>query len=384
MRFLEERREVTLWPLIKNNCRIILARKVMLFMLLILPMVAFSLGLLNNSTQIARMNVGVVDHDNTLLSETLTTLLSEDGSQVQAVAEAEADDSLLKGTLEAVVTIPAGFEADFMQASDPEIPIRTLKGQEVTGSLKAGIDITLSGLARLRDIRQPESARALVDAMKEVETHGFQFKMQRITTGEVNQALNFASGFLFYVLAMSMMQATSLILEEKHWNTLGRVRQAPVGKFAFLIANFLSAVIFLLLNLLGLYLITRFVMPVKTTFLMYLLWFYYGIIWIFFGIFQALSAKSRAVYSSLIPIVTTIFAMLGGSFWPLWLMPPFMQKLAMITPHYWAIDAMTLIQKGQSLLIQRTDLLALTGFLVVFASLGLFALRRSQSLETFY
>jgi ABC-2 type transport system permease protein len=384
MRFLEERREVTLWPLIKNNCRIILARKVMLFMLLILPMVAFSLGLLNNSTQIARMNVGVVDHDNTLLSETLTTLLSEDGSQVQAVAEAEADDSLLKGTLEAVVTIPAGFEADFMKARDPEIPIRTLKGQEVTGSLKAGIDITLSGLARLRDIRQPESAQALVDAMKEVETHGFQFKMQRITTGEVNQALNFASGFLFYVLAMSMMQATSLILEEKHWNTLGRVRQAPVGKFAFLIANFLSAVIFLLLNLLGLHLITRFVMPVKTTFLMYLLWFYYGIIWIFFGIFLALSAKSRAVYSSLIPIVTTIFAMLGGSFWPLWLMPSFMQKLAMITPHYWAIDAMTLIQKGQSLLIQRTDLLALTGFLVVFASLGLFALRRSQSLETFY
>ncbi|MGI6237357.1 MAG: ABC transporter permease [Candidatus Excrementavichristensenella sp.] len=373
-----------MWPLIKNNCRIILARKVMLFMLLILPMVAFSLGLLNNSTQIARMNVGVVDHDNTLLSETLTTLLSEDGSQVQAVAEAEADDSLLKGTLEAVVTIPAGFEADFMKARDPEIPIRTLKGQEVTGSLKAGIDITLSGLARLRDIRQPESAQALVDAMKEVETHGFQFKMQRITTGEVNQALNFASGFLFYVLAMSMMQATSLILEEKHWNTLGRVRQAPVGKFAFLIANFLSAVIFLLLNLLGLHLITRFVMPVKTTFLMYLLWFYYGIIWIFFGIFLALSAKSRAVYSSLIPIVTTIFAMLGGSFWPLWLMPSFMQKLAMITPHYWAIDAMTLIQKGQSLLIQRTDLLALTGFLVVFASLGLFALRRSQSLETFY
>jgi hypothetical protein len=44
---------------------------------------------------------------------------------------------------------------------------------------------------------------------------------------------------------------------------------------------------------------------------------------------------------------------------------------------------MTLIQKGQSLLVQRTDLLALTGFLVVFASLGLFALRRSQTAENF-
>lgn len=372
-----------MWPLIKNNCRIILARKGMLFMLLILPMALFSLGLLNNSSQNARMNISVVDHDKTLLSETLIGLLSEDGSQVQTVEGADVDELLVKGKADAVVMIPAGFEADFMQARDLEIPIRTLKGQEITGSLKAGIDITLSSLAQLRDIKQPESAQALVEAMKETDSSGFQLKMQRITTGEVNQALNFASGFLFYVLAMSMMQATSLILDEKHWNTLGRVRQAPVGKFTFLIANFMTAVIFLILNLLGLYLITRFVMPVKTSFLMYLLWFYYGLIWIFFGLFLALTVKSRAVYSSLIPIVTTIFAMLGGSFWPLWLMPPFMQKLAMITPHYWANDAMTLIQKGQSLLVQRTDLLALTGFLVVFASLGLFSLRRSQSMETF-
>ncbi len=372
-----------MWPLIKNNCQIILARKGMLFMLLILPVALFSLGLLNNSSQNARMNIGVVDDDKTLLSETFTSLLSEDGSQVHAVDEADIDDRLMKGKDDAVVIIPAGFEKDFMQVRTPDILIRTLKGQEITGSLKAGIDITLSSLAQLRDIRQPGSAQALVESMQETDAHGFQFKVQRITTGEISQALNFASGFLFYVLAMGMMQATSLILEEKHWNTLGRVRQAPVGKTTFLMANFLTAVIFLLLNLLALYLITRYVMPVKTTPLMYLLWFYYGVIWIFFGIFLALSVKSRTVYSSITPIVTTIFAMLGGSFWPLWLMPPFMQKLAMITPHYWAIDAMTLIQKGQSLLTQRTDLLALTGFLVVFASLGLFSLRKSQSAETF-
>jgi len=372
-----------LLPLIKNNCRIILARKIMIFMLLILPIISFSLGLLNVSSQNAKMNIGVVDHDSTLLSETLTTLLSEDGSQVQAVDEKDIDDRLLEGKDEAVVIIPAGFETDFMQVLNPDITIRTLKGQEITGSLRASIDITLSCLAQLRDIRQPESAQALVNAMKETDARGFQLKEQSITPGEINHALNFASGFLFYVLSMSMLQATSLILEEKHWNTLGRVRQAPVGKFTFLMANFLTAAFFLALNLLALFILTRFVMPVKTTFTMYLLWFFFGLIWIFFGIFLALSVKSRAIYSSIIPIVTVVFGMLGGCFWPVWLMPTFMQKLAMITPHYWANDAMTLIQKGQSLLIQRTDLLALTGFLLVFASLGLFALRRSQSTESF-
>ena len=171
-----------------------------------------------------------------------------------------------KGKVEAVVTIPVGFEADFMQARKPDIPIRTLKGQEITGSLKAGIDITLSSLAQLRDIRQPESAQTLMEAMRETEAQGFQFTVQSISTNEINQGLNFASGYLIFVLAMSMMQATSLILEEKHWNTLSRVRQAPVGKFAFLMANFLTAVIFLILNLLALFIITRFVMPVKLRF----------------------------------------------------------------------------------------------------------------------
>ena len=93
--------------------------------------------------------------------------------------------------------------------------------------------------------------------------------------------------------------------------------------------------------------------------------------------------NSRAVHASIVPIFTTVFAMLGGSFWPLWLMPEFMRKLAMITPHYWANDAMMILQKGQSLLAQRTDLLALTGFLMLFFALGVFALRRANSAETF-
>ena len=84
-------------PLIKNNCQIILARKIMIFMLLILPVILFSLGLLNVTSQNAKMNIGVVDHDNTLLSETLTAILSEDGSNVQDVDEGDIDDHLLEG-----------------------------------------------------------------------------------------------------------------------------------------------------------------------------------------------------------------------------------------------------------------------------------------------
>jgi ABC-2 type transport system permease protein len=371
------------WPLIKNNIQVLLAKKGTLFLLIIMPVILFSLGLLNNSASNMRLNIAVMDQDKSALSQSLTAFMAKDGSRVNPIAQEEIETKLLDGKEEAVVIIPPGFEADFLKGKAPEITIRSLKGQEITSSLKAGIDMYLSALDSLSKINAPKDGQALVSAMEEAQSQGLQLETRRITSGEVSQALNFASGMLYYILAMSMLQATSLILSEKHWNTLSRVRQAPVGKFTYLIANFLTAVIFLLSNLLALFILTKTLMPVHTTLPMYLLWFYFGLIWIFFGIFLALVVTSRAVYASVIPIITTVFAMLGGSFWPLWLMPPFMQKLAMITPHYWAIDAMTVIQKGQSLLTQRTDLLALTGFLALFLALGVFTLRRSRSVESF-
>ena len=372
-----------MWPLIKNNIQIILSRKSILFLLLFLPVILFSLGLLNNSTSDIRLRIAVHDEDKTSLSQSLSETLARDGSQVKDIAPEDIENSLLDGKEDAVVLIPAGFEAAFLRGEQPEVTLRTLKGQEVVASLKASLDMHLSALNRLREIRRPESGAALVGAMAEAEAGGLRFESRRITEGNVSQSLNFASGMLFYVLTMSMLQATALILQEKHWNTLNRVRQAPVGKFTYLTANFLTAAIFLLANIFFLFLLTTFVMKVKTTPAMYALWFFYGIIWIFFGIFLALVVNSRAVHASIVPIFTTVFAMLGGSFWPLWLMPEFMRKLAMITPHYWANDAMTLIQKGQSLFAQKTDLLALAGFLLLFFALGVFALRRSQSVENF-
>lgn len=372
-----------MWPLIKNNIRVLMARKSTLVILLILPVILFSVALVSNFSSAARMNIGFADQDQSRLSEALAGFMAKDGSRVRPVSEEEAEGALLEGREEAVVIVPEGFEKAFMAGEMPRIAIRTLKGQEITGNLKRAVDMYLSSLSALREIRQAQSPEELADAMKEADGQGIRFRPERINPEGINRSLSMAGGFLFYIMAMSMLQATSLILDEKHWNTLNRIRQAPVERSVYILASVVSAVVFLCANLAALWAVSALVFRVGTTPAMYLLWFYYGLIWIFFGVFLSLVVKSRAVYSSLVPIVTTIFAMLGGSFWPLWLMPPFMQKLAMITPHYWANDAMALIQRHQSLLAQRTDLLALTGFLVLFFALGVFVLRRGQSAQSF-
>jgi ABC-2 type transport system permease protein len=75
--------------------------------------------------------------------------------------------------------------------------------------------------------------------------------------------------------------------------------------------------------------------------------------------------------------------MLGGCYWPIWMMPEFMQKAAMLVPQYWANEAISLLQQGKTLLDLPQHLLALTGFSALFLALCVFALRRSKAAGTF-
>jgi ABC-2 type transport system permease protein len=82
------------------------------------------------------------------------------------------------------------------------------------------------------------------------------------------------------------------------------------------------------------------------------------------------SAGSLAVLSSL------VLAPLGGCWWPLFVMSPWMQKLAHITPRAWANDAFNrLLLFGAGTADVLPNLLALAGFALVFIAVGLVRVR---------
>jgi ABC-2 type transport system permease protein len=54
------------------------------------------------------------------------------------------------------------------------------------------------------------------------------------------------------------------------------------------------------------------------------------------GVFLATVAKNRKAAGSIAVFVSLSFAALGGSWWPLFIMPQWLQNLAKITPHAWA------------------------------------------------
>lgn len=89
------------------------------------------------------------------------------------------------------------------------------------------------------------------------------------------------------------------------------------------------------------------------------------------GVFLATVAKSRSGASGVAVFVSLAFAALGGSWWPLFVMPPWMQTLAKITPHGWANGAFNkLMLFGASPANVLPEMIALAAFAVVFGGLA--------------
>ena len=56
------------------------------------------------------------------------------------------------------------------------------------------------------------------------------------------------------------------------------------------------------------------------------------------------AVKTMATVPVIVTMLANIFAMIGGLFWPVELMPPFMQRLAWFSPGYWLSRGMRGIQ----------------------------------------
>jgi len=373
------------WQVLKNNLRQLLASKGTLVVALIMPVVLFaaSLAAFGTGDGMYRWNVALVDQDQTALSQNLSEVLSQDANRVEALEEEEINEELKSGRMDLAVLVPAGFEQKVLSGEEPSLTLRSLKGQEVAGTMSVALNLYVADLLRIRDIQGLTDGQSLADSYRNLMQEGMQYREVPVSEHSGSAGMRQGSGFLFYVLSISMLQVASLILKEKQLGTLSRIRQAPVERLEYIFSVFLAGVLILLVNLLSLHALITYAFSVYTTLSMYLLWFYYGLVWLFIGIFMALIVNSSAVHGSLIPILTVITSMLGGSYWPIWLMLEFMQKIARITPQYWANDAMEILQQGQSLQGIPQHLLALTGFAALFLSLGVFALRRSRANQTF-
>lgn len=371
-----------MFALIKNNIRLLLARKSLILTLVILPVVLMAISLMIEADGRDYLKIGVVDHDRSVVSTRLTEELASVGNETEAMTAKVSEEKLIESEIEAVLTIPAGFEDEILAGGKPRVTITSVQGQEIVTMTRAQINIFLNALQTIVAIEQPADAKALIESSASLRDEGVQFQIDR-SEHQVRRGLSVSSGLLIYLLSINMIQIGQLIQREKAWKTQDRIKRAPVSRWGYLLANVATGLIFLLINLVSIYLIGTFLLQLRTTPEMYLVWLIYGLVWIAIGIWLALIVPTTSLSGNIRTILTTIGAMLGGSFWPIYLMPDFMRKVAAITPQYWANQWLDSVQKGAGFMQKPHYLIALLGFLVLFLALGIFSLARRRNSQAF-
>ncbi len=94
------------------------------------------------------------------------------------------------------------------------------------------------------------------------------------------------------------------------------------------------------------------------------------------GLLVAAIGKTRAQVNGMSTLLVLTLAALGGMLVPTFVMPGFMQKLAFITPHAWALDGyQDVIVRGLGLQAVLPDVAMLTGFAILFFGFALWQFR---------
>lgn len=357
-----------------------------------------------------RMPVGVVDLDQTALSETLVELV--DASAVirpvidEEVDEQELRDLVEKGDLAGAVIIPSGFET---RLTDQELPTMVLVVEE--NALSANITVenaVMTAYNRLYSAalaagfsqeaylengsfvsaaeQQDYFAAAIEMALEAWQSPPVQAKSTQAHTESTDEnpfgenAFSHSSPAMMAQFALAgLIGAAELLVSERRFRTMSRMLTTRISRAEMLLGHYLAifTMIFLQLFVLAVFgqlflKLNYFGHPLAVLAIITATAMVAGAVGLLIG---ALAKTSeQAIIFALVPMF--LFSGLGGAWMPLEFTNATVQAISKFTPVAWAMQGFKdILLRGAQLGDITQPLLALVAFTVMFFGLAVWRFR---------
>lgn len=362
------------------------------FTLIIIPTVVVSLliGFMGN-TEEPLIRVSYLNQDKGNMGGHIIKGLESKGSFElfeQAGGESVVKEQVKENAADVSLVIPPKF-TELTLASES---VRLTQYQKVSN--EASILMKLAAEVEVTRIRNAvhavkKQSHAVGDAqaqlVEQLLLEQEQYKVKAVTTVIGNQSNGFnhvVIGFMLMFLMMMLNKSIFTIMDDRVQRTMLRIYTAPVQPYQIAVGNFLGSFLLGTLQIIILLVYTFYIagFPFGT-----------GIFTIFvvleafmlaaMGIAIALSGLIGNInqLSSINNLIVTPTCMIGGCFWPIEIMPEFMQKLSNIVPQKWAIDAIERMADGERLVDVGLNLGILLLFAIVMLAFGAFMLKPSEA-----
>jgi ABC-2 type transport system permease protein len=358
------------WIVARKDVRMLTSHPPVVVVLLAVPLILAVLlaaafeGVLTGSDT---LKIGVADLDKTATSSSLISgieseggatveLLGTDGGFTRADAGAYLDDSrrLL------VLVVPAGFGAAIARGERTDVSVYGDPARQ--GYANLIIDALRNGISRLPTAGLEPALRFRDEAV--VQGTSLPGTFEQLVPGFT----------LMFSVWLAGQVAFSVYYEKKNYRTWNRILIAPLSRPAILAGKLVAAYAFgviqvALLISLGVLVFGMEVGNVGGLALTLLVFLAFPAC---LGVLFAALFDEVVVINSVTNLLVIVLGILGGAIVPIFLLPAWMEQVAVVTPHYWAMTALQdLMFRGAAIADVTLNLLVLALFAGFALGLGL-------------
>lgn len=335
--------------------------------------------------------IALVDQDKTAISQELVKKMGqEEWLDIKLMEQSEAEKQLSNKSISGMITIPSGFAGQLFNGKKPEVAFRHGPDLSIAGSIRQIIDNAMaqeSIKVKAAHLVNPNSTGSELTASYQSMSAALGSNLitvdaKNISKGSSLDRSNNQSerlvGFVILFLMITLTIVTGKILEARKIGVWYRLLSTPSSRFHIMGGYMLS---FLIIGWL------------QIAILMTASHFIFGTVWgnllaqfclvsalllcaIGLGLMVAGFVKTAEQQMLMGIIIISPTCMLGGVYWPIELVPDFMQKIALFVPQYWAMEGFkTVMTHGGTLLDVLGSIGILLGFAAVFMAVGISRVR---------
>lgn len=180
-------------------------------------------------------------------------------------------------------------------------------------------------------------------------------------------------GFQIYgtFLLIAASKLVSIMMEDRTTGILTRIGVAPVSHLQYLFQNLLAYSLLLIIQcavviICGIIYGHDLVNPL----LLFVVYSIFVLTAIGFSLCWYSLFRHKETALSILFGLIMLLSMAGGMFWPVQIMPDFMQRVVMFLPTYWLVEAMRVVTEGDTVTALSIPLAMLLLFTVAFLLVG--------------
>lgn len=268
--------------------------------------------------------------------------------------EAKLKEDIVNQKGVAGVYIPAYYTNDLLAGKAPQISFYELKVSESSMMLKrkaeqlAGRMVNLATAAQGSGTTTGSIEAKFKAVLQQVEHHNITSTRTDYHLSP-RPGLSSITGFTLLFLMSLITSSVSIIVKDRKDRLMMRMFSAPVRAYEIAIGNFAGSLLVGLIQIVTLLLLTYGVLGYDFGVPMYL---YFLILAAFMLVAMGIAStvtgliRSQSNTGMLNALILTPTCMLGGCFWPVSIMPEYMQKIANFVPQKWAIQAVEAAATG--------------------------------------